>query len=129
MKIIGPPVIGPTGQKMPISGGVETNGLLFLAGQLSLQDGKLQGETAGEQLKVCFDNIERLLASEGLTLDNIAKATIWITDAEAFGEVNAEYSRRFAEPYPSRSVVISGLAVRGALVEIEVVASRAETRR
>jgi 2-iminobutanoate/2-iminopropanoate deaminase len=128
VKILGGQVIAQSGQRMPISGAVESDGLIFTAGQLSVKDGRLQGDTAGEQLMICIDNIERILQGEGLGLDNVVKATLWVTQPEMFADVDAAYALRFSAPFPARSVVVSGLVVPGALVEIEVVASRTGTR-
>jgi 2-iminobutanoate/2-iminopropanoate deaminase len=51
------------------------------------------------------------------------KNTVWITRQEDFPAYNRAYGARLAAPYPARSTVISQLAVPGALIEIEALAS------
>lgn len=51
-------------------------------------------------------------------------AGIVLTRVEDFAAFNRVYAARFAEPYPARATVISGLAIPGALVEIDAVAVR-----
>ncbi len=128
MRIIGQPPAGPGGGPLPLSTAIEVDGLIFLSGQLALRDGALIGSTVAEQCDTALDNIEAVLAEEGLGLDNIVKLTIWLVDAGLFAEFNASYARRLSPPYPVRSTVISGLALPGALIEIEAVAARDHQR-
>lgn len=128
MKIIGQPPTGPGGRPLPLSTAIEIGGLVYLSGQLALRDGALVGSTVAEQCDTVLDNIETILAGDGLGLDNVFKLTIWLVDAGSFAEFNACYARRIAPPYPVRSTVISGLALPGALIEIEAVAARDHQR-
>lgn len=110
---------------MPVSSGRVVGDLLYLSGQLAFADGKVQGETIAEQTNFVFDRIEALLAEAGLTLRDIVKNTVWITRQEDFPAYNQAYGARLSAPYPARSTVISQLAVPGALIEIEAIASGA----
>ncbi|MGD9128563.1 MAG: RidA family protein [Planctomycetia bacterium] len=124
MKRIGDPVIGPSGNVLPFSAGVEVNGMVFVSGQLPMKDGKLVGDTIEEQTAVSLDGLEAVLKAAGLGMEHVVKANIWITDAAHFPGCNAVYSERFNEPYPARATVISGLALPGAMVEIDAIAVR-----
>jgi reactive intermediate/imine deaminase len=124
----GPRLIGPGGQELPLSLGVSLGDLVFLSGQVALRDGKLSGGIV-EQTHIILNAIEAILADAQLTLDNVAKSTIWLTDAADFADFNKVYADRFRTPYPVRSTVVSQLAVPGALIEIEVVASRTGSRQ
>ena len=123
-KQLGGPLISGSGAVMPLSSGVEVGGILYLSGGLPLKDGKVAGEDIETQTNAVFDNIEALLAKEGLGLNSIFKVTTWLTRKEDFAGYNGVYSRRLADPYPARSTVICDLAMPGALIEVEVTASR-----
>ena len=123
-KRIGEPLVSTSGAVMPLSTAVEVNGLLYLSGGLPLTGGKLAGNDIETQTNAVFDNIEAVLTKEGLSLASVFKVMTWITRKEDFAGYNAVYSKRLADPYPARTTVISDLAMPGALIEIEVVASR-----
>lgn len=129
MKIYGKPLIGPGGAAVPLSSAVETtDGLVFVSGQLALVDGKVEGDITA-QTERTFDAISAVLAEAGMSLDNVVKATIWLTDPSDFADFNAVYAKRLPAPFPARSCVVSQLMLPNARVEIEVVASHEPRRR
>ena len=123
-KQLGGPLVSTSGAVMPLSSAVEVNGILYLSGALPLKDGKLAGDDITTQTNALFDNIEALLAKEGLGLGHVFKVTTWLTRKEDFAGYNAVYASRLADPYPARSTVICDLAMPGALIEVEVTAAR-----
>ena len=116
------------GASLPLSQAIQVGELVFVSGRVPVRDGKLVGDDVGAQTEVVIDRIEEALQPFGLTLANVVKSTVWITEASFFPAFNAVYAARFSAPYPTRSTVVSGLALPGALVEIEVIASVSETR-
>lgn len=127
MKIHGKPLIGPSGAVLPMSAAVETDGLIFVSGQLALVDGRVEGDITA-QTEQTFDAIESILNDAGMSLDNVVKATIWLTDPSDFAAFNSVYEKRLPAPFPARSCVVSQLVLPNARVEIEVVASRQPRR-
>ncbi len=127
MRIHGKPLIGPGGKTIPLSAAIETDGLVFVSGQLALVDGKVEGDIT-VQTELTFDAIAAILGESGLSLDNVVKATVWLTEPSDFAAFNAVYAKRLPAPFPARSCVVSQLVLPNARVEIEVVASR-EPRR
>ena len=117
-----------TGVPIPLSAAIEIGDMVYFSGQVALRDGVIAGDTIEEQTGTIFDTVEQLLGQLGLELSNIIKATVWLTDQKLFAEFNAAYKARLKPPYPVRSTVISGLAMAGALIEIEFLASK-EARR
>lgn len=124
MKSIGEPVIGPSGRPLPFSSAIETKGLLFLSGQVSMKNGAIVGNGIAEQTQITLDGIAQVLASEGLDLSDVVKATIFLVKASDFAEFNRVYAEIFGGARPARSTIVSQLVVPGALVEIEVIAAR-----
>jgi reactive intermediate/imine deaminase len=103
-----------------------TNGdVIITAGQLPLTpDGELLDEASvGEQTKQCLENIEAILASEGGSLDDVLKTTVFLDDIDDFEEFNEVYSGFFDEEPPARSAVEVGNVPKGAAIEIEAVAT------
>ena len=108
----------------PYSQAVSANGFLYLSGMLAIdpQTGSLVGGDAPAQAKQILKNISALLASEGLSIENVVKTTVFLTDLAAFGAVNAVYGETFAKNPPARSCVEVSRLPKDALVEIECVA-------
>jgi len=99
--------------------------MLFVSGQFGVApDGSLPGGFA-EQVEVAMDNVEALLASAGMTKDNLVKLNYYLTraaDASVLGEIRR---RRWssAKPPAVTAIVVVSLARGEYLIEIEAVAA------
>lgn len=101
---------------------VKTDDTLYLSGQLAFNDdGQLSGDAAAQTTR-CLERLEMVLAEYGLDRSAILKTTVWLTDRANFAAFNAAYADFFGAQKPARSTVVAGLALEGALVEIEAVA-------
>jgi len=103
-----------------------TNGdLIVTAGQLPLTaDGELLDDASvGKQTKQCLENVEAILTSEGGSLEDVLKTTVFLDDIEDFEEFNEVYSEFFDEEPPARSAVEVGNVPKGAAIEIEALAT------
>jgi 2-iminobutanoate/2-iminopropanoate deaminase len=117
------PAIG--GAPRPFSPAVRANGFLFLAGQLGTDStGQLVGGGIQPQTRQTLENIRRLLARTGSSMDRVVKCTVFMADMAEWGAMNEVYTTFFTPGrYPARSAVgVAGLALN-ARVEIECVAS------
>jgi 2-iminobutanoate/2-iminopropanoate deaminase len=98
-------------------------GFLFLSGQLGFgPNGEPPAGDIAAQTRQTLENIRNTLASHGAGLDDVVKATVWLTRVEDFASFNATYAAVFGGHKPARSTVCSPLMLPQALVEIEVVA-------
>jgi 2-iminobutanoate/2-iminopropanoate deaminase len=94
---------------------------LVLAGQVGLdpQTGKL-ADGVEAQARQVLANIQAVLGDCGASLDDVAKATVFVTDIGQFATVNAVYAEAFGDHKPARSTVQVAALPAGAEVEIEV---------
>lgn len=114
------------GDTPTFSHAVEANGLVFVSGQVHADaDWNLVGETVPEKLDAIFDNIRAVLASVGLTIEDIVKATVYVTDMAQMKELNESYPRYFhAASLPAREAVCVKELPLGATIEISVIAAK-----
>ena len=112
----------------PYSQGIQTGNLFFLSGQLGLnpETGKMVEGGIEKQTHQVFKNIQAVLESEGLTLNNVVKVLVLLADINDFAAVNAIYGEYFNEPYPARSAFQVAALPLGGQIEIEVIAERGE---
>lgn len=110
----------------PYSQAVEAGGFIFCSGQIAI-DPKTDQVMTGpveQQTKQVIENIEAVLKEAGLTLQNVIKSTIFLTNMNDFQAVNEVYSRYFVEQPPARSTIAVSALPKGVNVEIEVIAQR-----
>ena len=110
----------------PYSQAIEVAGLVYTSGQIPIDPatGKFVEGGIREQTRQSLLNVKAILEETGLTLSDVVKTTVFMADMNDFADMNAIYSEFFSEPYPARSAVAVKSLPKGALVEIEVVASR-----
>ena len=110
----------------PYSQAIDCGDLVFLSGQIPLdpQTGAVVEGGLEAQAHQMFRNVKAVLAEAGLSLQNVVKTTVFMTDLGQFGALNAIYAEYFAEPYPARSCVEVSALPKGVLVECELIAKR-----
>lgn len=109
----------------PYSQAIDTGTFLYTSGQLPINpiDGTMLADIAG-QTKQSLANVEAILQEAGLTMSNVVKTLVFLTDMNDFAAMNTVYQEYFSAPYPARSAVAVKTLPKNALVEIEVVAVR-----
>lgn len=76
-----------------------------------------------EQTKLVFEDISKILAMAGATLDDVVKAVVYITDMNDFDKVSKIRSEYFKKSMPVSTLVeVNGMTRKGAKIEIEVTA-------
>jgi 2-iminobutanoate/2-iminopropanoate deaminase len=108
----------------PYSQAIAQDGFLFLSGQIPLDpaSGELVSGGLAAGVERVFDNIEAILRSEGLSLDDVVRTTVYLLHMSDFAEMNAVYGRRFGNHRPARSTVAVAELPKGAPVEIDAIA-------
>ena len=107
----------------PYSHAVRAGELLFCSGQIPLDpaSGELVGATAAEQARRCMENLRAVCEAAGGSLQRAVRVTVYMTDLQAFAEVNEVYAGFFSEQPPARVAVGVAALPRGAYVEIDAV--------
>jgi 2-iminobutanoate/2-iminopropanoate deaminase len=97
---------------------------LFLSGQIPLDPatGELVSGGLAAGVERVFDNLEAILRSEGLSLDDVVRTTVYLLRMSDFAEMNGVYARRFGNHRPARSTVAVAELPKGAAVEIDAIA-------
>lgn len=111
------------GTPVPISPAVRAGNLLFVSGQLGIDDqGTVVSANIEEQVRQCLRRLQAIIEQAGGSLDDIVKANIWVTEKADFPDVNKVWAEYFGNRPPARSTVVSDLLIDGARVEIDAVA-------
>lgn len=99
---------------------------LYVSGQIPLDPatGEVSGDDVEARIRRVFDNLKAVVEAGGLTLADIVKLNVFLTDLGCFPTVNAVMAEYFAEPYPARAAVQVAALPRGVDVEMDAVAVR-----
>ncbi|WP_205436179.1 RidA family protein [Helicobacter suis] len=109
----------------PYSQAIETQGLVFVSGQLGLNaNGEFAGNNIEAQAKQAMENIKAILKTANLGMESIVKTTILLKNLEDFAAVNSVYGSYFQEPYPARATYQVAKLPKDGLVEIEAIAQK-----
>ena len=110
----------------PYSQAIDCGDFVFLSGQIPLvpETGLVAKGGLEAQAHQMFANIQAVLAEAGMSLSNVVKTTVFMTDLSQFAAFNAIYAKYFKAPYPARSCVEVSALPKGVLVECELIARR-----
>jgi 2-iminobutanoate/2-iminopropanoate deaminase len=78
----------------------------FVSGQIGVDPAtKTAALDVADQARQALTNLKATLEGAGLSLDQVVKTTIFVTDISEFARVNDVYIEFFNEPRPARSTV------------------------
>jgi len=109
----------------PYSQAVISDTLVFISGQIPL-DPKFQKIVKGgieAQTGQVLENLKNILNSINLTLADVIKTSVFLSDLNDFQNFNKVYSRYFDKNPPARTTVQAGL-MAGVLLEIDAIAKK-----
>ena len=109
----------------PYSQAIDAGSFVFISGQIPVNPatGEIpEGITA--QTTQSLANVKAILAQAGLTVDNVVKTTVFLSDMANFVQMNEVYAQVFTAPFPARSAVAVKELPKQVLVEIEVIAAK-----
>jgi 2-iminobutanoate/2-iminopropanoate deaminase len=108
----------------PYSQAIESNGFLFLSGQIAIDpsSNQITGNDIESQTRQIFKNIKAVLKASGNRISNVVKCTVFMIDLGDFSKMNKIYEEEFEGHRPARSTVQVARLPKDALIEIECVA-------
>lgn len=109
----------------PYNQSVAYNNILYISGQIALNPatGELvQGDIETETRQV-MENLKAILENAGSSFDKVLKCTVFVTDMNNYGRINAVYAEYFNEDTaPSRALVEVANLPKFVNVEISAIA-------
>ncbi len=113
-----PPPIGPYSPALLV------NDTLYISGQvpINIETGNLITENIELATHQVLRNIKALLAEADMTLENVVKCTIFMTDLNEFQKMNAVYASYFEGVAPARETVEISRLPMDATIEISCIA-------
>lgn len=76
----------------------------------------------GEQTELALRNIEAVLKTAGSDLNHVLQMTIYVSDMELWGAVNAKYAEVMGDHRPARAIVPVKDLHFGTKIEIQAIA-------
>jgi len=114
-----PAAIGPYSQAISIGD------FLFTSGQIALDPESgifLSGEIE-EETEQTLKNISAILRAGGLSLENVVKTTVYLSDINHFSRMNQVYEKYFSKTKPARACIQVAALPKGAKIEIDAIAN------
>lgn len=106
----------PVGPYTPI---VRAGDWLVVSGQVGIKDGALVTGGLTGQLRQAMANLRGLLESQGASLADVKKTTVFLLHMSDYAAMNEVYVEELGDHRPARSAVAVAELPINALVEIE----------
>ena len=120
-EIIGEPLV-INGRQLSLSRAVRAGDLIFLTGQIPMQNGTpMTDGSIEDQTRACLEAIGDTLRAADCDYADVVKSMVWLKNREDFPGFNAVYGAYFPEGPPARSALVSEFLV-DIRVEIECIA-------
>ena len=113
-----PAAIGPYSQAIVVGD------MVFTSGQIPINpaSGNIEAEGIAAQTEQVMKNLGEVLSAAGSSYEKAIKTTCFLANISDFAAFNEVYAKYFTEK-PARSCVAVKDLPKGALVEVEVIAS------
>jgi 2-iminobutanoate/2-iminopropanoate deaminase len=102
--------------------------LLFLSGRASVDANSFRLRTGGfeEQARFVLDEVADVLACCGSSMAHVLRVEAYLVDAGDFPAWNRVFGERFPSSPPARTTLVTGFALDGMLIEVQVTAGLPE---
>lgn len=124
-----------TGNNVSVSGpyshAIDAGNYLFFSGQVAKNSTNYIEETGSieKQTKQCFVNLQEVMKTANVSLDDVVKVNVYLTQMKNFEAMNEVYKTMFKEPFPARTCVAVLELPLGADIEIEVIVYKNSNER
>lgn len=105
---------------------VTAGGLVYFSGMgpTDPATGQIVSQDFENQMRQTINNLTLLLEEMGLSLSNVVKTNIYLSDIGNFSKANEIYSEYFSRELPARTTIqVAGLP-NGIQIEIELIAAK-----
>ena len=105
---------------------VTYGGVLYVSGQIAINpaSGELITSDIETETEQVMENLGAILKAAGTSFDKVLKCSVFVSDMENFGRINAVYSRYFdPETAPARALVEVANLPKYVNVEISCIAA------
>ena len=115
-----PAPIGPYNQAVLL------NGVLYTSGQIAINPAtnELVIDEIKKETKMVMENLKSVLAAADMTMEDVVKTTIFISDMNNFATINEVYGSYFTPNFPARETVEVACLPKNVNVEISAIASK-----
>ena len=103
----------------PYTPAMHAGDFLMISGQIGHVDGTLVDGGLDVEAPRALENLKKLLELEGVSLNQVVKTTVFLTDMDDYVRMNEIYCAVFDEHRPVRSAVAVAALPLGACIEIE----------
>jgi 2-iminobutanoate/2-iminopropanoate deaminase len=109
----------------PYSQGIRDGDTVYVSGQgpTDPDSREVVSQDVSEQTAQTLENVDAVLGAADLSLDDVVKTTVFLSDMRYYDEVNEVYGEYMSDPYPARSAVEVVKMPIDIKVEIEAIAS------
>lgn len=114
-----PSPVGPYNQS------VRTGDILFISGQIAIdpQTNDLVTDDIQAETRQVMENIKAILAEAGLSMKDVVKCSVFVSDMHQYGHINSVYSEYFSsDEAPARELVEVANLPKFVNIEISAVA-------
>ena len=116
-----PAAIGPYNQA------IQAGNTLYVSGQIPLIPTSMELVTTGvaDETHQVLKNVQAILTHAGYALEDVVKASIFISNMDDFATINDVYAQYFTDNQPARECVAVKTLPKNVNVEISVIAWKA----
>ena len=99
---------------------IEVGNTIYLSGQIPLDPKTMKLVEGNEnQIRQVFKNIQAVCESSEVSLNEIVKLNVYLSDLSLFSLVNEVMKELFSEPYPARAAIQVAKLPLDSLIEVE----------
>lgn len=103
---------------LPFSPAIRAGDFVFVSGQASVDpSGKIVNDTFEGEFRRSIENVQKILAAAGLTLQQVVQVRSYLQSQDELAEYNRLYREYFTEPYPTRTTIVG---VLGTMLKFEI---------
>jgi len=108
----------------PYSQAVQSGNMLFISGQIAIQQstGNIITASIEEETAQVMINLKEVLAAAGMDFSHVVKSSIFLNDMNNFPKVNEIYGKHFPSNPPARETVEVSRLPKDVNVEISCIA-------